>query len=183
MGLLKEMGVDLGRLELQLDEDKTATTDLEFQARQAADKAWGEYWPARVKQASGIYELMAKTVWQAARALNLEQMPRLGLFNGFSAGMINYEGYCWEENGAVWVGLDEGWFNGVVEGGINYLTHRRIREVLAEEVFHDYVGQVRPELAEENSRITQLGDKEAYQKSPVEQAAKEFARWYAAVSN
>ncbi len=186
MAVLAEIGIDLDRLELPIEEDIAVSVDLGFQARQAAEKVWGEHWPERVKQMaeeSGVYELMVRTVWQAARILGLEQMPRLGLLNGGEQGMMNDEGYCWEKDGEVWVGLDKIWFNDIVEYGLDFWAHKRVREVLAEKVFHNYVRQVRPDLAEENVKISQLGDGKAYGKCPVEQAAKEFGRWYGLVSN
>jgi len=184
MELLKELGIDPEKLSISLLEEKgeLIQDSLREQFVGVVDKTFGEYWSARLKQGvkdSGVYDLVARSVRETCQVIEIDKIPNLGLANGFLIGKLKYQGYCWKDDqGETWVGLDENWFGDVVEGELNYYTQREIMSVLAEEVFHAYIRQVRPELAEENIKANASMDERDYWDSPVEQGAKEFAKWY-----
>ncbi len=189
---LKTIGIDVHTFSFPAQEaDSQRINQYAEQIQGVVDTAFGKYWPDHVKEqveASGIFQHMATTVWEAATILHMQTYPQLGLLGGYLYGKLNYNGGCWEDDdGLTWVGLDEMWFGDVCvdtireNGAFPEFIKREISRVLAEEVFHAYIRETRPELAEANMQANASSDPADYWGSIVEQAAKEFADWYVSV--
>lgn len=187
-----EMGVSLGESRLPVECEAEQIEVLVDQFGEAVERAFGPYWSEEMKTvygSLGIDALVGTTVWEASRVLGNKEIPKVGVLNGWAHGLRRFEGYCWEEaGGEVWVGFDEAWFGDVLEGslrwggGLSGELRWRLKEILAEEVGHARVREVRPDLAEESMVATASDDREGYWTNQVEEAVKEFARWYAASS-
>jgi len=187
MSELLKIGISPENIDFSIKAEERQIADYQSQITSAAFAAWGDYWPQRISERvkrSDLFPHIAKTTATVARILGLNKLPRLGLQNGLEVGMLNYLGYCWEDAGQIWVGLDESWFGDiseeVAESGENISPYLRVQIslVMAEEVFHAYIREVNPALAEENIRANHSGNPETYWNCMGERAAKEFALLY-----
>lgn len=188
MNELLNIGINPENINFQINAESRQTENYQTQISAATMKAWGSFWPQEISEAvkkSDLFSHIATTAAKVIRILGIKKFPRLGLFNGFQIGMMNYYGYCWEdENKQIWIGFDELWFGDIGEqiarNGKQIPPHLRnkISFVLAEEIFHAYIREVKPDLAEENIQANASGNPKAYWESKEELAAKEFANLY-----
>lgn len=190
---LSKFGISSESINFSQKADERLVSDYQNQISEASKSAWGRFWSIKdsdhVNQA-GLYAHIARMTARAARILGIKTPLKLGLLDVFFMGKINYLGYCWEnESGQTYVGLDESWFGDVTKeivdagGRIPTILRTEISFVISEEVFHSYIRETNPTVAEQNIQLNATGNTEDYQNSPGEKAAKEFARLYVAFEN
>jgi len=188
MSELLNLGIDPQSIHFEAKSIDARVTDYMSQISTATIDAWGEFWPKRLTESvkkSNLFLQIATTTAEVTSILGMEKLPKLGLLNGFFHGKLNYLGYCWEdEEEQVWVGLEESWISSIAEsidandGIIPYYLENQIKFVMAEEVFHAFIREIRPDIAEVNIQANASNDPEQYWSNLGELAAKEFASMY-----
>ncbi len=183
---LLRIGLDLEKTKLPaIDRESMLYQEIFGQVQAEYDRV-SLLWFGRMKdiaQTLNVTEQLATTVWFAETVLNMSEHPTFKFMYGFLMGLFNYRGYCWEdESGKVHIGLDEGWFESLIESYAHAAPSPKIATkiidiTIAEEVFHAFMRQYHPELAEENISANNSVDTSEYWDSWGEKAAKEFAFW------